>query len=73
MDDGRLCRFCAFCSSQGDNLDNRITVDTYEDPAVFGSFNALDVLGTADGLMGGGSVLGGKGNVGFDIAANRQT
>jgi hypothetical protein len=52
-------------------LNNRITVDTYEAPAVLGSFNAQDVLGAADGLMGGGSVLGGKGNFGFDIATNR--
>lgn len=39
------------------NMDNRITVDTYEAPEVLGSFTAQDVLGTADGQMGGGSVI----------------
>ena len=39
------------------DMDNRISLDTYEAPEVLGSFSALDVLGAADGSMGGGSVI----------------
>jgi hypothetical protein len=39
------------------NMDNRISLDTYETPEVLGSFSAQDVLGSADGLIGGGSQI----------------
>ena len=38
-------------------MDSRITIDTYEVPQVFGSFSARDILGAADGSVGGGSTI----------------
>jgi hypothetical protein len=39
--------------SEGETMDSRVSLDAYEVPQVFGSFEARDVLGAADGLAGG--------------------